>query len=164
MDLRIDRVRFVEYPVTVGRKRDQNDFDRDEIGRASLRAELWAGHRSPTSRHSWGRSDNPEWRQNYRSLAQRWRGDISCQIGSSSLAVLMRITKPFTPPFDAAVGGCGPVVLRPRSWDLGFATAPPSIVNAESDWIDHRAQPIRFALAARGERYLRAKKQQSRGS
>lgn len=164
MNLRVDRVRFVEYPVTVGRKRDQNDFDRDDIGRASLRAELWAGHRSPTSRDSWERSDNPGRRQSYKSLAQRRRGDISCQIGGSSLAVLMRITKPFTPPFDAAVGGCGPVVLKPGSWDLSFATAPPSTVNAESDWTDHRAQPIRYTLAARGERYLRAKKQQRRGS
>lgn len=160
---RVDCARFVKYTVTVDRARDQNDFDCYEVGRASLRAELWAVHKSPTSHHESGRLDNPGGRWNSTSLAQRRRGDVSCQIGGCSPGALLRTTKPFTPAYDAAVGGCGPVVLRPRSWDLGFATAPPSRVNAESCRPDDRIYSTRSTITATWN-CLSVRKQQRRGS
>lgn len=146
---RVDRVRFAEYTVTIDRARDQSDSDRYEIGWATLRAELWVVHKSPTRHRESGRLDNPGRRRNPTSLAERRRGDVSCQIGGCPPGAFMRTTKPFTPVYGEAVGGCGPVVLKPRSWDLGFATAPPSIVNAESDRPDDRIQSTRFHFAAR---------------
>jgi len=130
MNQRVDRVRFVNFTAVADRRRDQNDSDNHGVSGVSLRSGLYPGHSSPFSLGDSVQLSFTGPNLESMNLAQRSQGNVLSKIGGSLLGVLMHATEPFMPAHDAAVGGCGSVVLKPRSWDLGFATAPPSKVNA----------------------------------